>query len=165
MRKPANVAGQRFGQMVAIKPSEKRYGRYCWLCECDCGRQTIVSVSSLLNGNTRSCGHLNGGNNLVHGCRRTGSSTPEYRTWRAMRERCRNPNNKHFKNYGGRGIKVCKRWDDFRNFLADMGPRPETYSIERIDNDGNYKPSNCKWIPLLDQSKNRRRGATRRRTT
>jgi hypothetical protein len=73
-----------------------------------------------------------------------------------MRKRCTNPNDARYKDYGGRGIAACKRWDSFENFLADMGPRPKDYSIERIDVDGNYEPVNCKWIPLCDQSKNRR---------
>ena len=73
-----------------------------------------------------------------------------------MRRRCNNPNHLRFKDYGGRGIKVCKRWDLFENFLADMGRRPKGYSIERINVNGNYTPSNCKWIPKRDQSKNRR---------
>jgi hypothetical protein len=82
--------------------------------------------------------------------------TPEYNAWVHLRDRCTNPNNAAYKNYGGRGIAVCERWNSFETFLADMGPRPMGYSIERVNNDGNYEPNNCKWIPLREQTKNRR---------
>jgi hypothetical protein len=74
-----------------------------------------------------------------------------------MRKRCSNPNDARFKHYGGRGIRVCERWDSFERFFADMGPRPPGYSIERINNDGNYEPGNCKWLPKTEQAKNRSR--------
>jgi hypothetical protein len=81
---------------------------------------------------------------------------PVYSVWLNMRNRCNNPNEVAYKNYGGRGIKVCDRWSDFANFLADMGERPEGHSIERINNDGNYEPSNCKWATRSEQSMNKR---------
>lgn len=79
----------------------------------------------------------------------------EFRIWKAMKERCLSPKDKRFVNYGGRGIRVCERWMKFENFLRDMGPKPDGYSIERIDVNGNYEPGNCKWIPLADQQLNR----------
>lgn len=82
----------------------------------------------------------------------------EYRTWRSMKERCYNPNNKKYKDYGGRGIKVCDRWlNNFENFHADMGPRPsKEYSLDRIDNNGDYMPTNCKWATIIEQRRNQR---------
>lgn len=95
---------------------------------------------------------MNKGKRLRHGY----AGTREHATWLDMRNRCRNPDAHNYARYGGRGIKVCERWDVFENFLADMGPKPgKGYSIERRDNDGNYEPNNCKWATQLEQSRNR----------
>ena len=91
--------------------------------------------------------------NIKHGC----SGTSEYGSWEAMIQRCRNPNDKRYKDYGGRGISICARWLDFRNFLADMGKRPKGLTLERINNDGNYTPKNCTWATLKEQQHNTRR--------
>ena len=81
---------------------------------------------------------------------------PLYCIWQSMRQRCLNPNANNYHRYGGRGITICDRWDDFNLFLEDMGERPEGYSIDRINNNGNYEPSNCKWSTTVDQNNNRR---------
>jgi len=84
-------------------------------------------------------------------------STPTYMVWVAMRQRCKNKNHKFWERYGGRKIRICKRWDDFRNFLADMGEKPPHLSLDRVNNDGNYEPGNCRWTTQTEQSNNARR--------
>ena len=93
---------------------------------------------------------------MKHGHNRNGKRSPEYRAWGHMKDRCQNPNDKSYHNYGSRGIKVCERWQDFRNFFADMGARPSGLTLERMDNDGNYEPGNCKWASYKEQNNNKR---------
>lgn len=160
MPKMIDITGQRFGQLIAIKPVFQRERKFYWLCHCDCGSTAIVQGKKLRSGHTQSCGHwrYDGSHSRTHGEGARGKETREYQTWKSMLLRCRNPDRADFKYYGGRGIKVCKRWLQFENFLADMGRRPPgRYSIERINNDGNYTPKNCKWLPQREQARNTRR--------
>lgn len=156
MPKMIDITGQRFGQLIAIKPIKQIDRKWHWLCRCRCGVKRIVQGKKLRSGHTQSCGCLKKrGNNLVHGESRKGHETREYKTWKSMRDRCQNSSRADFKYYGARGIKICKRWLQYENFLADMGRRPaKGYSIERINNEGNYTPSNCKWATHVEQMNN-----------
>ena len=130
-----------------------------WKCHCVCGAETSVSTSDLRSGNTQSCGCLLIDTirqlNRTHGHTSNGW-TPTYRSWSGMFTRCYNANSKSFQGYGSRGITVCERWNSFENFLIDMGERPESLSLDRINNDGNYEPTNCRWATASTQNKNRR---------
>lgn len=157
------LEGRRFSHLKVVALHKTPY----WECVCTCGKKVQVRGSALIHGVTKSCGHLQrevaarlagimGRRNRRHGL----WDSSEYRCWHAMRHRCLNPHNRSWKRYGGRGIKVCARWHKFENFYADMGPRPNPeLSIERIDNDGNYTPRNCKWGTRSEQSKNRMKRA------
>lgn len=151
-----DLTNKRFGRLVAKERAPNMGRRAAWLCLCDCGNTHTVSSNILQRGTTRSCRCLLNEWRLTHGLTRRGKIHPEYGVWKTMRQRCSNPNRNSYPNYGGRGIKVCERWSKFENFIADMGPRPAGYTIERLNNNGNYEPTNCKWIPLSDQGKNRR---------
>jgi hypothetical protein len=161
MGKPRlNLSGMRFGKLQVIDFVLPHSGRTMFNCLCDCGKTTAIAGSDLKTGNSKTCGcgKIAAGYtaNLQHGGA-TGKCTPTYATWASMKQRCRDPSSIGWEHYGGRGISVCERWlTNFANFLEDMGEKPDGYSIERIDVDGNYCPENCKWIPLSDQGKNKR---------
>jgi hypothetical protein len=153
------LENKRFGRLTVLKRdinSVKRIPK--WICQCDCGVVKSIKGSSLTTGVTKSCGCLQIGSAEKHGASKKGQRTVEYDTWLRIKDRCYNARNKHFKNYGGRGIVVCDRWlESFENFLEDMGLRPCNYSIDRFpNNDGNYEPSNCRWATKKEQEKNKR---------
>lgn len=153
-----DLTGQRFGRLVVLRPTKKRQcGFVVWLCKCSCGKTCEVISQNLQSGNTQSCGcfarEILIKRNTTHGM----ADTLIYFVWRNMLQRCENPNDKAYKNYGGRGIKVCERWHSFENFYTDVGDPPEGMTLDRYpDNDGNYEPTNFRWASRHEQRLNSR---------
>jgi lambda repressor-like predicted transcriptional regulator len=159
-----DITGQVFSKLTVIRRAGPE-----WLCECACGTTCTVRASNLRSGKKKSCGCLNRNSfgdrpyvrktafvrtrsNDTHGlCR-----SAEYGVWKTMKRRCLPLGIALTKYHGDRGIRVCDRWQHFENFLADMGPRPAGHSIDRINNDGNYEPSNCRWVTKKSQTGNRK---------
>jgi hypothetical protein len=157
----SDVSGKRFGRLVALEPTEKRSGhKVVWRCQCDCGNECLVAVNHLNDGRRVSCGCAKLGNRRAEKHGHYGS--PTWRSWSSMKTRCGNRNVKEFQRYGGRGIKVCDRWEYLDNFLQDMGDRPSGRTLDRIDNDGNYEPGNCRWATWSQQRINQRSTERRR---
>jgi hypothetical protein len=151
-----DLLGQQFGQWTVIRfAGVKKYdggsSTSHWVCKCSCGARGTVAQYALTSGRAvrcQTCGRK------THG--HTGS--PTYASWASMKSRCHNPGTTGYRDYGGRGIKVCSRWQNsFANFLADMGERPEGKSLDRRDNNGNYEPGNCRWASQTEQNQNKRR--------
>lgn len=162
--------GQKFGrlELVSRVPKLKPTEQQRWKCLCECGKVLTAYQGNLITGKTTSCGcyrkqvtaalgartgAVNGGKTRTHGMR----SSPEYRIWGLLKNRVSNPESQDYANYGGRGIKFDPRWASFDNFYADMGDRPGPgFSIDRIDNEGDYCKSNCRWATSKTQNRNRR---------
>lgn len=150
MKKFIDLKNKQFFNLKVISINGKLdNGGLLWLCECTCGNKKVYPSSSLIAGRAKSCGCKR----IKHGF----SKTPTYDSWGDMKQRCLNKNNKFFKDYGGRGIKICKSWLLFKNFLKDMGEKPVGKSLDRINNNGNYCKKNCKWSTPEEQSNNIRK--------
>jgi len=163
MPKKIDLTGRRFGRLVVLHDtSERKSGNGVWRCRCDCGNKVNVVGCSLTSGYTTSCGCYNrecvAEANTTHGMTQHGEWHPVYRAWFNMLQRCENPNNKRYKDYGGRGIAVCDEWHSAERFIgwALASGWEKGLSIDRIDNNGNYEPDNCRWVTRKVQSRNKR---------
>jgi hypothetical protein len=161
LKKMIDLTGQQFGRLAVLSRAGKdKHGNVRWNCVCSCGTEKEISGAVLRQGKAVSCGcflrevasQTAKSNNTSHGM----TSTPTYYAWQNMMTRCNNPNFKQYKDYGGRGIKVCERWRDFAKFYEDMGLKPEDASLDRKDNEGDYTPDNCRWATQEEQLYNRR---------
>lgn len=124
--------------------------RIHFLCSCECGENSIIQASAIIAGNSKSCKYCAP---KKHGYYCTSTN----RSWSSARNRCYNSNNKDYIHYGARGIKMSDRWNKFENFLADMGEKPKGLTLDRIDNNGNYEPGNCRWATYSQQNSNQRK--------
>lgn len=152
-----NLVGQRFGRLVVLSHAgSDKFGKARWTCRCDCGTECTKPSRPLIAGESKSCGCLHA--ETVHTARRTHgrARSPVYRVWATMKGRCENPTDQNYPRYGGRGIRVCDRWQAFAHFLADMGEPPPKHTLERKDNNGNYEPDNCCWATMKEQQRNTR---------
>lgn len=153
-----NLANQKFNMLTVIAFSGRdKHGLRLWQCKCDCGNIKVILECNFATGGTKSCGcntkNYRAKASTTHGK----SNTRTYRIWVGMLSRCRDKGRREYKFYGGRGISVCERWYKFENFILDMGECPSKLEIDRIDTNGNYEKSNCRWASRLIQTNNTRR--------
>ena len=152
MSRLIDLTGRRYGRLVVIGRARNAGGKNRWKCVCDCGAETEVLAANLTRGATKSCGCLRKTHAVTHGK----NGTPTYRSWHKMLSRCRNTAVHNYANYGGRGIGYDPRWEQFEEFLFDMGERPLGTTLDRINPDGDYCKNNCRWATPKEQQRNRR---------
>jgi hypothetical protein len=153
-----DLSRRTFGRLEVISYYGKdKHGKPLWLCRCKCGTAKVVTSNNLKSEHTKSCGCLRLERVIEASTKHGYVGTLTYKCRQKMKERCFNINDKQYHDYGGRGIVICERWLVFENFLADMGERPDSsYSLDRINNDGNYEPGNCRWATSKEQQHNKR---------
>lgn len=162
--KALDLTGMVFGRLTVLRRNGSLHCQSAWECLCECGKKLTTCRSSLKTGATSSCGCLRSEQvserQKTHGLSRNQRMRlpphPLYKTWVAMRNRCNNSRDVQYKDYGGRGIKICERWNDFPSFLADVGVRPVGTTLDRKNNNGHYEPGNVRWATKLTQVRNRR---------
>jgi len=162
MPKKIDMVGKKFERLIVIKEDGvDNYGKVLWECLCSCGATKTINGCSLRSGLTKSCGCLHDEirkelvkqiSNETHGM----TKTPTYSSWKYMKQRCNNTKSTHYCDYGGRGIKICKRWMKFENFFEDMGAKPDKLTLERKNNNGDYELGNCVWANRTIQARNQR---------
>lgn len=158
-----DLTGKVYGRLAVVSfAGIVSGGMSSWLCRCECGTEKTVRISLLQSGRTKSCGCLQKQSRFTHTCTHGATAVHsevrmEYGNWSTMKSRCYNPNSDRFHTHGARGIIVCERWkNSFQYFLDDMGKKPPHMTLERVNNDGNYEPSNCVWATSKQQANNKR---------